>query len=67
MKLEMIMRLLDNGELSPEEVDIIREDVETYLSENQVPSQEKKTPQSPPFLCQPAQLLLLFSCLFLRS
>lgn len=36
MKLEQILRLLDNDELSPDEVSDVRDFVEDYVERNQV-------------------------------
>lgn len=38
MKLELILRLLDNDELSPEEVNDVKELLEDYVERNQVVS-----------------------------
>lgn len=36
MKLELILRLLDNDELSPEQVNDVRDFLEDYVDRNQV-------------------------------
>lgn len=36
MKLELILRLLDNDELSPEQVNDVRDFLEDYVERNQV-------------------------------
>lgn len=61
MKLELILRLLDNDELSPEQVNDVRDFLEDYVERNQVRNQAYLFYFSSRTSC--LRLLLSSSCL----